>query len=112
MITIIKKKNFNDIKKIIINKINDLIIFILRKIKSEKEEKKSKKNLLKEVKHYIQEEGKGQEYNDNIIRHEEFQVFKNDNNTKELKSNKQKILGTEHDIFNGLIESVVVVEKL
>jgi len=104
--------NVDAIEKMSFTQSDDLIISIFSEIDSVKEGKTSEKDLLKEVKHYIQEEGKGQEYNDNIIRHEEFQVFKNDNNTKELKSNKQKILGTEHDIFNGLIESVVLVEKL
>lgn len=67
--------------------------------------------LVEEIKSHF-DKSDSNEYKDVDVRFEEFKFFKNNNSTIELKSTVQKIIGTEDDIFDELIDNIVLVEKL
>lgn len=68
-------------------------------------------DLVDMIKSYF-DENASIEYKDVNVRFEEFNYFKRENNSKELKSSVQSIQGSEEDVFDGLIKSIGLVEKL
>lgn len=104
--------NVQNIEKIYYSQGDEIIIDLLGDIGSVQQGRISSRDLFEKVKQHIKSEEDNGEYDEIDIRFEEFQFFKNDNNFRDFKSHKQDVLDTVDDVFDGLIRSVVLVEKL
>ena len=104
-------QNIESIENLMYTQTDDVVKSILSGVDGVSSNIINEEELFQRINNFLKEEDE-QSYNDSQIRYEEYQFFKMDNNSQELKSTVQFIKDTDDDIFDGIIESVGLVEKL
>lgn len=104
-------QNIESIKSLMFSQSDEVVKSILSNVEGVSSNLINEEELFQRIDRFLNE-GNQQTYNDTEIRYEEYQFFKKNNNSQELKSTVQLINGTDDDIFDGLINSIGLVEKL
>jgi len=104
-------QNIESIKSLMFSQSDEVVKSILSNVEGVSSNLINEEELFQRIDRFLNE-GNQQTYNDTEIRYEEYQFFKKNNNSQELKSTVQLINGTDDNIFDGLINSIGLVEKL
>jgi hypothetical protein len=108
---LLKPQNIESIESLMFSQPDDIVKSILNNLECVSSNLINADDLFQRINSFLNE-GDDDTYNDTQIRFEEFNFFKKDNNSQELKSTVQLIKGTADDIFDGLIKNIGLVEKL